>query len=283
LTGPEIMASTRCPRCGAAPGQVCVDDGRWRHGLPARHRGLGESMEVCKRPGTSPLAAAGRLRRHRARCGRWRLAGRVGTGPRPGRTGHKIRGDALETRGACLPRIRGPPFPWPRRDLIIARVVSISSMEPTSDCRSHDRPGAATQAVGPRQASDPAPWAAAEEPTACLLSRASYLLSSKGFAKCGPRVQFPPTAAPRFRVPASCPRSTVRRPNADDSFHFGAARFGRIDRSVERSPCARRCRRTEASNECLETSQNRSRLHRPTAAAKIAATARAAPAARALR
>src|SRR5262245_1387318 len=77
----------------------------------------------------------------------------------------------------------------------------------------------------------PPPWAAAEEPTTCLLSRASYLLSSKGLANRGPRVQFPPTAAPRFGVPASCPRSTMGRPNADDALHFGAARVGQIDRS----------------------------------------------------
>jgi CheY-like chemotaxis protein len=40
---------------------------------------------------------------------------------------------------------------------------------------------------------------------------------------------------------------TGRRPNSDDSFAFGAALFGRIDRSVERSPCARRCRRTNVA------------------------------------
>jgi hypothetical protein len=42
------------------------------------------------------------------------------------------------------------------------------------------------------------------------------------------------------------PRSPARRTKIDRSLHSCAARFGRIDRSDGRSPCARRCRRTDA-------------------------------------
>jgi hypothetical protein len=39
-------------------------------------------------------------------------------------------------------------------------------------------------------------------------------------------------------------------PNTDDSLAFGAARVGRIDRSIEQPHSARRCRRTDARNVC---------------------------------
>ena len=42
---------------------------------------------------------------------------------------------------------------------------------------------------------------------------------------------------------------TTGRKSTDPVFRYhSVARVGRIDRSVERSPCARRCRRTEAGN-----------------------------------
>jgi hypothetical protein len=47
------------------------------------------------------------------------------------------------------------------------------------------------------------------------------------------------------------PRLPGGRRNVDESLQFGSARFGWIDRSVERSPCALRCRRTDADEDCL--------------------------------
>src|SRR5262249_8450095 len=44
------------------------------------------------------------------------------------------------------------------------------------------------------------------------------------------------------------------RPNADDSLQFGAARVGRIDRSVGRSPCARRSDRPKRRAVALRAS-----------------------------
>jgi hypothetical protein len=53
-------------------------------------------------------------------------------------------------------------------------------------------------------------------------------------------------------LPAVWRCSTGRRPNTGNPLAFGTARFGRIDRSVKRSPCARRCRRTEARKMYLD-------------------------------
>jgi hypothetical protein len=46
---------------------------------------------------------------------------------------------------------------------------------------------------------------------------------------------------------AGClPLLTGGEPNSDDFLHLGAARVGRIDRSIGEPSCARRCRRTDA-------------------------------------
>jgi hypothetical protein len=58
--------------------------------------------------------------------------------------------------------------------------------------------------------------------------------------------RFPPPARPWLDGPAFYPCSPGGEPNSDDFLYVGAARFGRIDRSSQRSRCARRCRRTEA-------------------------------------
>ena len=52
-------------------------------------------------------------------------------------------------------------------------------------------------------------------------------------------MQFPPTPAPRLGGPVFWPGSTGGRPNSDDSLHFGAAHFGRIDR-IAVWPCGQR-------------------------------------------
>jgi hypothetical protein len=60
MTRAEIIASTRCPRCGASPGMPCQEGGRRRSVVHAARIGLAEMAADWRAPGPDPGLAKSR-------------------------------------------------------------------------------------------------------------------------------------------------------------------------------------------------------------------------------
>jgi hypothetical protein len=54
MTRAEIIASTRCPRCGAPPGMPCQQAGRRRDAAHAARVGLAEMTAAWRTPRPGP-------------------------------------------------------------------------------------------------------------------------------------------------------------------------------------------------------------------------------------
>jgi hypothetical protein len=60
MTRAQIIASTRCPRCGATPGMPCQEGGRRRPAAHAARVGLAEMAADWRDPGPDPGRAKDR-------------------------------------------------------------------------------------------------------------------------------------------------------------------------------------------------------------------------------